>query len=219
MKRFSSCARAQNARAHPAPVEDGEAVTELTGGAGTAGGSLLEMQIVDCGTGAPIVMIPGIQGRWEYMRPAIDALAASFRVVTYPLCGERGSRRSLNPTRGWDDFVDQIDAVLDDRHLARATICGCLRRAHRASIRRAASDGPPRSFWCRHRDRASVSGGVIGSTCGCANPRSCLSREVPRRSARITAIPESLAAPRFAWADRHPYARLSRSHGSPRGRG
>jgi pimeloyl-ACP methyl ester carboxylesterase len=82
------------------------------------------MQIIDRGTGAPIVMIPGIQGRWEYMRPAIDALAESFRVITFPLCGERGSRGSPNPARGLDDFVDQIDAVLDDRHLARATICG-----------------------------------------------------------------------------------------------
>ena len=82
------------------------------------------MQIIDCGTGAPIVLIPGIQGRWEYMRPAIDALAESFRVITFPLCGERGSRRRLNPTRGLDDFVDQVEAVLDSRDLARATICG-----------------------------------------------------------------------------------------------
>ncbi len=82
------------------------------------------MQIIDRGAGAPIVMIPGIQGRWEYMRPAIDALAESFRVITFPLCGERGSRRRLNPTRGLDDYVDQVDAVLDECHLTRAAICG-----------------------------------------------------------------------------------------------
>ena len=26
------------------------------------------------GSGPPLVLIPGIQGRWEYLRPAIDAL-------------------------------------------------------------------------------------------------------------------------------------------------
>lgn len=82
------------------------------------------MHIIDRGTGAPLVMVPGVQGRWEYMRPAIDALAESFRVLTFPLCGERGSRRHLDPARGLDNFTDQIDAVLDDRGLARAAICG-----------------------------------------------------------------------------------------------
>ncbi|PYR01316.1 MAG: alpha/beta hydrolase, partial [Acidobacteria bacterium] len=36
------------------------------------------MQIIEYGGGDPLVLIPGIQGRWEYMRPAIEALAASF---------------------------------------------------------------------------------------------------------------------------------------------
>lgn len=82
------------------------------------------MQIVERGSGDPLIMIPGIQGRWEYMRPAIDALAESFRVITFPLCGERSSRRRLDRARGLDNFADQIDAVLDDRGLSRAVICG-----------------------------------------------------------------------------------------------
>jgi pimeloyl-ACP methyl ester carboxylesterase len=82
------------------------------------------MEIVDRGHGAPLVLIPGIQGRWEYMRPAIEALARSFRVITFPLCGERASRLRFEPARGLDNFVDQIDAVLDDRGLARAAMCG-----------------------------------------------------------------------------------------------
>jgi pimeloyl-ACP methyl ester carboxylesterase len=83
------------------------------------------MEIIDRGNGAPIVMIPGIQGRWEYMRPAIDALAESFRVVTFPLCGERGcGEHRFDPARGLDNFVDQIESVLDDRTLAEAVICG-----------------------------------------------------------------------------------------------
>ena len=126
----------------------------------------MEMQIVDCGTGAPIVMIPGIQGRWEYMRPAIDALSESFRVITFPLCGERGSRRHLDPRRGLDDFVDQIDDALDDRHLAQATICGvsfggliALRFAARRPERTSALvlvSAPGPSFRLRRRHRIYV---------------------------------------------------------------
>jgi pimeloyl-ACP methyl ester carboxylesterase len=82
------------------------------------------MEIVDRGEGVPLVLIPGIQGRWEYMRPAIDRLARSFRVITFPLCGERASQRRFEPARGLDNFVDQIDEALDDRGLARAVMCG-----------------------------------------------------------------------------------------------
>jgi pimeloyl-ACP methyl ester carboxylesterase len=82
------------------------------------------MEIIDRGEGLPLVLIPGIQGRWEYMRPAIDRLTRSFRVITFPLCGERASQRRFETARGLDNFVDQIDAVLDDRGLARAAICG-----------------------------------------------------------------------------------------------
>ena len=81
-------------------------------------------EIIDRGQGVPLVLIPGIQGRWEYMRPAIDRLARSFRVITFPLCGERASRLRFEPARGLDNFVDQIDAVLDDRGLGRAVMCG-----------------------------------------------------------------------------------------------
>ena len=39
------------------------------------------MNIVDRGTGTPVVLIPGIQGRWEWMSPAIDALTAGHRAL------------------------------------------------------------------------------------------------------------------------------------------
>ena len=82
------------------------------------------MELIDRGDGMPLVLIPGIQGRWEYLRPAIDALAGSFRVITFPLCGERGSERRFDTDRGFGNFVDQIDSVLDDRGLDRAVIAG-----------------------------------------------------------------------------------------------
>ncbi|OFW20424.1 MAG: hypothetical protein A3H97_21105 [Acidobacteria bacterium RIFCSPLOWO2_02_FULL_65_29] len=82
------------------------------------------MQIIDRGCGEPLVMIPGIQGRWEYMSPALDTLARSFRVITFALAGERTSRRTFDPDKGLDNFVEQIDAVLDDRGLVGAAMCG-----------------------------------------------------------------------------------------------
>lgn len=82
------------------------------------------MNIIEHGSGTPLVLVPGIQGRWEYMRPAIDALSAYFRVITFPLCGERTSTLEFDPTRGFDDYVAQISAALDRASADRAVICG-----------------------------------------------------------------------------------------------
>lgn len=82
------------------------------------------MKIIDRGTGVPLVMIPGIQGRWEYLQPAIDALTQHFRVITFSLTGERGSGRVFDPARGLDNYTDQIASALDALHIDRAVICG-----------------------------------------------------------------------------------------------
>lgn len=82
------------------------------------------MEVIDRGTGAPLVLVPGVQGRWEYMRPAVDALAQYFRVITFSLAGERASGRSYDSTRGFDDLADQVEAVLDTRGITAAIICG-----------------------------------------------------------------------------------------------
>lgn len=82
------------------------------------------MDVIERGTGTPLVLVPGVQGRWEYMRPAVDALAEHFRVLTFSLAGERSSGRRYDPNRGFDDLADQVDAVLDSRGLPSAIICG-----------------------------------------------------------------------------------------------
>ncbi len=82
------------------------------------------MNIIDRGSGPSLVLVPGIQGRWEYLRPAVDALASSFRVLTFPLCGERASGARLDAARGFDEYADQVEEVLDDRRVDRAAICG-----------------------------------------------------------------------------------------------
>jgi pimeloyl-ACP methyl ester carboxylesterase len=82
------------------------------------------MEIIEYGSGDPLVLVPGIQGRWEYMRPAIEALAASFRVITFPLCGEPDSQCHLEPSKGLDNYVAQVIAALDAKRIERAAICG-----------------------------------------------------------------------------------------------
>jgi 3-oxoadipate enol-lactonase len=71
------------------------------------------VEIVDRGSGPPLVLIPGLQGRWEYLRPAVDALSACFRVLTFSLGSE-----------DLDGYARQVAAVMTDARVERATICG-----------------------------------------------------------------------------------------------
>ena len=80
--------------------------------------------IIERGSGPPLVLVPGIQGRWEWMRHAVDALATRFRVLTFSLAGEPSSRAPLDPALGFDSFISQIDSVLDRTGVASATVCG-----------------------------------------------------------------------------------------------
>ena len=83
------------------------------------------MDLVDRGSGPPLVLIPGLQGRWEYMRPAVDALAASFRVLTFSLDDVAGARsRRTRPTADLNAYADAVAAVMDHARIERATICG-----------------------------------------------------------------------------------------------
>jgi 3-oxoadipate enol-lactonase len=71
------------------------------------------MQIIDRGSGPPLVLIPGLQGRWEYMRPTVKALSACFRVVTFSLDAD-----------GLDGYAEQVGAAMAAAGIDRATICG-----------------------------------------------------------------------------------------------
>ena len=58
----------------------------------------------DKGSGPPLIVVPGIQGRWEWIQPAIDELAKEWRVIPCSLPGEPGARASLNGR--FDSFVE-----------------------------------------------------------------------------------------------------------------
>ncbi len=89
------------------------------------------MEIVDRGSGPPLVLIPGLQGRWEYLRPAVDALSASFRVLTFSL-DDVGANPRVSPGAdtqvglytALDPYSDRVASVLAEKRIERATICG-----------------------------------------------------------------------------------------------
>ncbi len=79
--------------------------------------------MVDVGAGTPLVLIPGIQGRWEWMAPAVEVLAREYRVLTASLPGEPGAP-SFGADADFDLFVRQLDDVLDRSGVRSAIVCG-----------------------------------------------------------------------------------------------
>ncbi len=67
----------------------------------------------DEGTGVPLVVIPGLQGRWEWMRPALRALATRCRTISYSVRG-----------RTFDELTAEVDGVLDRAGAPSAAVCG-----------------------------------------------------------------------------------------------
>ena len=82
------------------------------------------MKIIDRGSGTPVVVIPGIQGRWEWMRPAIDALAQRCRVITFSLADEPCCDGRFDESRGFWCYVEQVREALDAAGVREAAICG-----------------------------------------------------------------------------------------------
>jgi pimeloyl-ACP methyl ester carboxylesterase len=102
------------------------------------------MNLIDIGHGPPIVLIPGIQGRWEWMKPAVEALAERCRVMTFSLADERTAGAAFDRSRGFDSYVAQIRDALDQAGVAAATICGVSYGSLIAS-----------AFAARHPDRTA----------------------------------------------------------------
>jgi 3-oxoadipate enol-lactonase len=82
------------------------------------------VRIVDLGSGAPVVVIPGIQGRWEWMKPGIDALAGRCRVLTYSLSDEPSCGGRFDEAAGFLCYVEQVREAMDAAGVDAATICG-----------------------------------------------------------------------------------------------
>jgi pimeloyl-ACP methyl ester carboxylesterase len=80
--------------------------------------------VFDRGNGPALVVIPGVQGRWEWMRPALEALSQRCRTLSYSLCGDFGSHAAMIDSLGYDGFSRQIDEVLAEAKLQRVALCG-----------------------------------------------------------------------------------------------
>jgi pimeloyl-ACP methyl ester carboxylesterase len=80
--------------------------------------------MIDHGNGIPIVLIPGIQGRWEWMRPAVTALAKHHRVISFSLCDERTSPFPCEPEKAFENYISQVALALDRAKIERAVIAG-----------------------------------------------------------------------------------------------
>ena len=82
------------------------------------------MKIFDRGSGAPLIVIPGVQGRWEWMYPALEALSRRCRTISYSLCGDFGSGMRADPQLGFECYLRQLDEVVERTGVQRFALCG-----------------------------------------------------------------------------------------------
>ena len=95
------------------------------------------------GDGPPLVLVPGMQGRWEWMTPTVDALARRFRVATYSLCGEPGAP-PLEPSYAGD--LERLDDACRALGPDPVVLVGrVVRRLHRPALRGTASGAGSRA--------------------------------------------------------------------------
>ncbi|MDE3156876.1 MAG: alpha/beta hydrolase [Acidobacteriota bacterium] len=80
---------------------------------------------VDRGSGPAVVLLPGIQGRWQFLSRTVEALAAhGCRVLTFSLGRAVDRGEPVDPVRGYARDMARIDAMLDEAGLDRAALCG-----------------------------------------------------------------------------------------------
>ena len=83
-----------------------------------------DWRVFDEGRGHPLVVVPGLHGRWEWAETTLAHLSARCRTISYSLCGDVGSGGRFDPELGFDNYVRQLDAVLDAAGVGQAAVCG-----------------------------------------------------------------------------------------------
>src|SRR5436190_14015588 len=98
----------------------------------------------DAGEGVPVVLLHGLTATRRYVVMGSRALERSgHRVVAYDARGHGASTGPEDPDAyDYDDLVDDLRAVLDDRGIDRAVLAGASMGAHTAV--RLALDAPER---------------------------------------------------------------------------
>jgi pimeloyl-ACP methyl ester carboxylesterase len=80
--------------------------------------------MIDRGSGAPVVLIPGLQGRWEWMAPTVDALAERCRVLSFSLSDEPTSGAAVDERAGFDAYLQQVEDALQRAKVEQAILIG-----------------------------------------------------------------------------------------------
>jgi pimeloyl-ACP methyl ester carboxylesterase len=80
--------------------------------------------MIDRGSGIPVIFVPGIQGRWEWMAQTVDALAERCRVLTFSLCDEPTSGFDFDEARGLEAYLDQVSEAMRRANVERAVVAG-----------------------------------------------------------------------------------------------
>jgi pimeloyl-ACP methyl ester carboxylesterase len=93
----------------------------------------------DSGQKPAIVLIPGIQGRWEWMAPAVHALEADYRVLTFSL-SDVPTPPDNGSAPGWfNSWASHIDGLLGSAGVSKAIVSGVsfgsLVAIHYAAVR------------------------------------------------------------------------------------
>lgn len=81
-------------------------------------------RIVELGSGRPIVLVPGIQGRYEWGLPTAQALASLGHVVTYSLADEPTSGFDWSADDGFENYVRQLEQVIRQKGLEHPVLVG-----------------------------------------------------------------------------------------------
>ncbi len=103
------------------------------------------------GTGTPVVVVPGINGRWEWFEPTVDALTAGHRVVSCSLTEMRPNRERQGSFLAWMSAMDEVLDRADERKVSLIGVsfggliaaCYAAQRPERVSALILASTPPP----------------------------------------------------------------------------
>jgi pimeloyl-ACP methyl ester carboxylesterase len=80
-------------------------------------------ELVETGTGSPIVLIPGLAGGFELLGPLARALGSTHHVYRYQLRGENDCFVLRHPF-DLDDLVEDLAELLDSLRLENPTLMG-----------------------------------------------------------------------------------------------
>ena len=80
--------------------------------------------LFDKGSGTPIILIPGLHGRWEWHRPALDSLSRHHRVISFSLCDERSSLFPCEASKQFDNYISQVELAMQRAGIEQAVIAG-----------------------------------------------------------------------------------------------